>query len=53
MSDENTPKDETDETEVEGHASRLGANDEGDDEGDEVEGHMRSDAPRLDAPRLD
>ena len=53
MSDE-TPKDETEE--VEGHGSRMGANDEATDEGDddEVEAHgSRLDGPRLDGPRLD
>ncbi|MDX6481146.1 MAG: hypothetical protein QOG85_1656 [Gaiellaceae bacterium] len=52
MSDE-TPKDET---AVEGHGFRMGANDEpaGDGGDDEVEAHgSRLDGPRLDGPRQD
>ena len=54
MSDEKLT-DEADESEVEGHGFRLGANDESSEDGDdEVEAHaMRTGAPRVNAPRVD
>ena len=49
MSDEQRNEEE----EVEGHG-RFSANDEPTEDGDdEVEGHMRSASPRVDAPRAD